>query len=256
MWIRIGFCLILLFINNAAAQPATSTLSGQISGFYGGAVRSATITIKLNSKKTKFEKTTTGDDTGKYLFVNIPPGSYRISATDFNGSTYENPSFDVPPSQTARLDIKIEYGGDCLNPGGNPVILSEEDKARMVNEILRDVLLKNQIAMYEQLQRQKAGIILSGENIKPERLKPLKKRKINLLGSAEITKKAEDGSEFLYLSFGVFKLRGNCVVVPVSNLWAVDTKSRKTPVTGGGKVFVYSKKGSKFKLKTSGRWEF
>lgn len=247
-------CSILLLIGSVSAQQTTGSLRGRISDFYGTGVRNATITIKLNSKKSRFERTTLSDDAGKYSFTGIPTGSYRITVTDWNGSTYENPSFEMPADQPARLDIKIEYGGDC-SISGAPIVLSDMDKAEILNQILRDVLLKKQIPLYEQLKRQTDGIILARENIKAEWLKPPKKFKINLLGSAEIRQKAA-GGEFLYLSFRAFRTKGNCVVAAVSNLWAASVTSQKTPVSGGGRVFVYSKKGNKLRLKTSGRWEF
>ena len=254
--IKIAFCLILLFVNNAAAQQTPTTLVGRIFSPYADGVRNATITIKLISKKFRYQMTTTSDEAGKYLFPSIPPGSYRVSATDRNGLTYENPPFDVPADRMARLDLMIEYGGNCLNSAGTPPTLNDADKAVILNQMLRDVLLKKQIPMYEQLKRQKTGIVLSGENIKAEWLRPIKNLNLSVLSDADIRRKAEGGSEFMYLGFGKLKVKGDCVVSSVSNLWAVNTKSSKTPTSGGGRVFVYNKKGGKFKLKTSGSWNF
>lgn len=149
--ITIACCSILLLVNNAAAQQTPTTLIGRISNPYGIAVRNATVTIKSTSKKSRYEMTTTSDDKGRYLFPSIPPGLYRVSATDWNGLTYENPSFEIPADRTARLDFMIEYGGNCLNSGSAPLILSDADKAGIVNQVLRDVLLKKQIAEYDQI---------------------------------------------------------------------------------------------------------
>lgn len=254
--IKIALCLIFLFVNNADAQQATTGFDGQITKFYGEAASDAAVTIRLNSKKNRFTRTARTDNKGKYSFSNIPAGSYRIFVSDSNGLTYENLSFDAPANQTARLDIKLEYGGDCTNSGGNPLVLTENNKAGIFNEVLRDILLKNQIALIEQLKGQTVGIILSSDNIKAEWLKPLKNVRLNLLSNTEIRQKAAGDTQFMYLSFGAFKVKGNCVVVPVSNMWAVDMNFGKTRVSGGGKVYVYSKKGGKFRLKTSGRWKF
>jgi hypothetical protein len=253
--IKIILCLILLFIDNAAAQPVTGSLSGRISKFYGEPVPEAKITIKLNSKKTRFAKTTISDASGEYRFSGIPPGSYRVSVSGADGMTFENPNFQVSV-EPARLDIKLEYGGDCSYAGVNPLILSDADKARIVNDILRDVLSKGSIDEFARLKSQRAGIVLASENIKAEWLKPLKNIKINVFDSAEIRRQAESGGEFLYLSFNTFRPKGNCVVVALNNLWASPLNSRKAPVTGGGRIFVYGKKGNKFRLKTSGSWKF
>lgn len=251
----IAFCSILSITGSVFAQQTPTSLIGRIFSPYGS-VRTATITIDLNSKKSKYRKTTASDDSGAYLFQGIPTGSYRVFVTDSNGLTYENPAFDVPADRTARLDVEIDYGGDCANYAGDPLVLSEKDKAAIFNETLRDVLQKPRIILSEQLLRQQAGIILATENINPAWLKPLKNIKPILLSSDEISKKAAADGDFLHLTFGNFKIRGDCVVAAISNMWAININSRAVPVSGGGKVFVYRKKGGKFKLKTTGLWNF
>lgn len=251
----LSLCAILLLSFNAAAQKASVNLSGTVSKFYGEVVPNARITIKLKSKKPKFTKTVLSNSAGAYRFTNIPSGIYEIFVTDANGLTYENPNFDASKNQS--LNIKIEYGGDCLNSGSQLIELNEKNQAEIITLILKDVLSKNKIAEYDLLMRQKDVVVLSNENINAEWLKPLKKIKFNLLSKAEIRKKAEDNGAFLYLSFKEFKAKGNCVVAAISNLWAIPFNSKNAPLNGGGNVYIFKRnKSGKLSVKAISRWRF
>src|SRR6266446_2352160 len=68
--------LILGIANNAAAQN-TATLSGVITDPQGGSVNEAKIT--LTSKSTGAARTTNSGEDGRYAFVLLSPGTYKMS---------------------------------------------------------------------------------------------------------------------------------------------------------------------------------
>jgi len=69
--------LILGIANNAAAQN-TATLSGVITDPQGGSVNEAKIT--LTSKSTGAVRTTNSGEDGRYAFVLLSPGTYKMNA--------------------------------------------------------------------------------------------------------------------------------------------------------------------------------
>src|SRR5215470_14252332 len=83
----LGFCCLsaLLFITlflGAPASLAQATSTGSVTGIVtdpsGAAVADATIT--LTDKGTNTPRTTQSNEAGRYVFVNIDPGDYSISA--------------------------------------------------------------------------------------------------------------------------------------------------------------------------------
>src|SRR5437868_13314387 len=70
-------CALMLFsVPRAAAQASTADLSGTVSDPAGGTVRDARVTVTLLS--TGVTRTTTTDDAGRYSFVQLTPGHYKL----------------------------------------------------------------------------------------------------------------------------------------------------------------------------------
>jgi hypothetical protein len=75
------FCLLLLAIACAIAAPAAAqvqsgTVSGTIEDQQGGLLPGATVTLAGSDRTLTF---VTGED-GRYRFLNVPPGTYKVSA--------------------------------------------------------------------------------------------------------------------------------------------------------------------------------
>lgn len=255
--IKIGFYLLLafvLFANNSSAQEAKGSISGTITDDAGAVIPGAKVTAKLESENNQFVRTVVSNADGEYSFSDIPTGIYEITVDLIYGMSYRNKNLSVSAEQPTKLEIKLEYGGDCESTSGKTIELSETDKAEIVNQILEDSLGVNKIADYGLLTTQKGAIILSTENIKSELVKPLKNISLKLMSESEISEKANKEGDFLYLSFDKFKVKGECVIVTISNTWAVAIDSGKGYLSGGGSIYLYRKESGKLVGKSIGGW--
>ncbi|MGH9906176.1 MAG: hypothetical protein ACRD8U_11425, partial [Pyrinomonadaceae bacterium] len=90
------------------------------------------------------------------------------------------------------------------------------------------------------------GVILSTRNIKPEWIKGIQDTTIKLMSQKQIQRKADREGDFLYLSFQEIKVRGTCIVVTVSNTWAVGKNSKGFILSGGGYTYEYRKQSGKW----------
>ena len=94
----------------APAQVNTATLSGTVMDPQGLAVRDAKIT--LISKANASERTAVTDDNGRYNFVGIVPGVYKLTV-DGGGSfaPFEAPSVTLTVGENATLDPRLGLRG-------------------------------------------------------------------------------------------------------------------------------------------------
>src|ERR1700746_66868 len=77
------FCVALFFqltLSSALAQStASGTISGQVTDSTKAVIPGATITIV--DKATGTSRITTTNDVGRYIFVNVAPGTYDLKVT-------------------------------------------------------------------------------------------------------------------------------------------------------------------------------
>jgi hypothetical protein len=101
--------LVLSFPAGGGAQVNTATLSGTVTDPQGLAVRGARVTV--TSSTTGAERTIVVDDEGRYIFIGLPPGQYKMTVRGgSNFSVFQNDSIVVTVGEDAtfnpRLDIK------------------------------------------------------------------------------------------------------------------------------------------------------
>lgn len=70
---------IAFFSTNAFAQTTTGTIEGTVTDTNGAVISGATVTIESLSENTNFKKIVITDKNGKYIFLNVPPGGYKIT---------------------------------------------------------------------------------------------------------------------------------------------------------------------------------
>ncbi len=109
-WYRIGFFLVLLSIwsVNVLAQDITSgTIQGTVSDEQGAFIPGAT--VEARNTRTNFSKTFTTDSDGRYTFLSMPPGNYRVSATKqgFTRVIQENVELTVGRSIALNLVLRV-----------------------------------------------------------------------------------------------------------------------------------------------------
>ncbi|HXA50071.1 MAG TPA: carboxypeptidase-like regulatory domain-containing protein, partial [Candidatus Acidoferrum sp.] len=108
------------------AQQTTATVLGAVTDASGASV--AGVAIQASSLATNVTRETLTDNNGAYSLPNLPPGSYRISATKtgFQASRVENVTLQV--EQVARLDIKLQVGSitETINVDASVALLQTE----------------------------------------------------------------------------------------------------------------------------------
>lgn len=92
----------------ASSQVISSSIVGNITDTTGAAVAGATVTV--TSVSTSAVRTGNADSSGAYVFPQLPPGDYRLSATHPGFKRYEVPSVNLPVSQTLRVDMALVVG--------------------------------------------------------------------------------------------------------------------------------------------------
>src|SRR6266849_5475640 len=102
--------LVLRFTVRGAAQVNTATLSGAVTDPQGLAVRGARVTV--TSVTTGAERTILVDDDGRYIFIGLPPGQYRISVDGgANFAAYQDPAVVLTVGQAAMLNPQLQLRG-------------------------------------------------------------------------------------------------------------------------------------------------
>src|SRR5712675_1753411 len=105
--------LLVLILGNpvhSSAQSNTATLSGAVTDPQGLGVKSAKIT--LVNKATGAERTSTADDNGRYTFVSLAPGIYRMTVD--GGSGFSNLTAEdmvVTVGEDATYNPKLQLHG-------------------------------------------------------------------------------------------------------------------------------------------------
>jgi len=105
-------CLSVLALCSAVPMWAQSAASGTIAGTVtdqsGAVVNNATVTLTDTSTKTARNVTT--NDAGRYIFVNVDPGSYEVSISKQGFSTTKTQT-TVQVGVTITLNMALQVGG-------------------------------------------------------------------------------------------------------------------------------------------------
>ena len=91
-----------------AAQVISSSVVGDAQDASGAAVPGAAVVITNIS--TGATRTSNTDEAGGYVFPQLPPGDYSLSATHTGFKRYEVSKINLPVNQTVRVDIRLVVG--------------------------------------------------------------------------------------------------------------------------------------------------
>jgi hypothetical protein len=101
---------VLLLFSGAGllAQISTASVQGIVRDSSGASIPSAS--LALRNRATGVEQTTLSNNSGEYVFVNIPPGPYdlRVSKQGFQSARQED--FSLSVSQSANLNFSLQIG--------------------------------------------------------------------------------------------------------------------------------------------------
>src|SRR5271156_6122224 len=100
--------LLLLLAGTASAQVSTASVNGVIRDPKGSVIPGANIV--LASGDTSVEHTSVSNGSGEYVFLNITPGSYTLSASAQGFNPQKVAEFVLAVSQIATLDFSLSVG--------------------------------------------------------------------------------------------------------------------------------------------------
>src|SRR6266853_1891987 len=102
-------CFLTLVPSVVMGQAAsTGTVNGLVTDPSGAAVVGATVT--LTDKATNTPQTTTTNDAGRYVFLNVLPGTYDIRVSMKGFRQLAVPGQEVIVGQTLTVNAKLELG--------------------------------------------------------------------------------------------------------------------------------------------------
>jgi hypothetical protein len=92
----------------ALAQISTASVSGVVRDPAGAVVPKAS--VALLNVATGVERRSASNEAGNYVFLNVPPGDYTLSAGAAGFKTVKMSQFTLVVNQTATLDVQLEVG--------------------------------------------------------------------------------------------------------------------------------------------------
>src|SRR5260370_14270132 len=104
-------CVALLLgvtlISAWAQSTATGTVSGQITDQMGAVIAGGTVTLIDTSTGTS--RTTTANEAGRYIFVNVTPGTYdvRVTQTGFAQALLSKVTVEIGQVTNASVKLKL-----------------------------------------------------------------------------------------------------------------------------------------------------
>ena len=99
---------ILLLSGTGFAQLSTASLSGAVKDASGAVVPKGKVVLK--NVATAVEHSTTTNDAGAYLFLDIIPGRYVLSALAPGFGEQRVPEFTLAVGQAATIDFALAVG--------------------------------------------------------------------------------------------------------------------------------------------------
>src|SRR5262245_40792631 len=106
-----GLVMALVLAVPAAAQITTGSVSGSVKDAQGGVIPGATIILVNEAQNTKSAPVVT-NETGDFVFVNVPPGTYTLEITMPSFKTAKKTGISVNPGTRALVGaMTLEVGG-------------------------------------------------------------------------------------------------------------------------------------------------
>ncbi|MEX2261251.1 MAG: carboxypeptidase regulatory-like domain-containing protein [Bryobacteraceae bacterium] len=92
----------------AFGQAFTATLAGVVTDGTDAAIPGATVKIRNQATNDARQTTTSGE--GRYIFSQLPPGTYEVTAETAGFKTLVRSGVGLSVSQTAELNLSMELG--------------------------------------------------------------------------------------------------------------------------------------------------
>ena len=128
---RILILTILVLAFFPAKMPAqgetTSAIVGQVSDVTGGAIPGATVTA--HHAETGLQRTAITDDSGRFSFTQLKPGTYTVRVEAQGFEPQQNGSVDsgLGQKQTVDFVLRIAHANEKIEVSSEAAILSPEN---------------------------------------------------------------------------------------------------------------------------------
>lgn len=122
----VTLCFIVLttlgLLGIADAQQTLGTINGTVYDTTGAAVPNATVTVA--DPDIGFTRTTTAGKGGFYQVFNLPPGTYKVTATHSGFETTDLVGISVKEAQATTVDVHIKVGqvSTAVEVTANPLL--------------------------------------------------------------------------------------------------------------------------------------
>jgi hypothetical protein len=133
---------IILVVTSAplAAQAVNATVVGTVSDSSGAAVANAKVTI--TETNTNISHTTQTNESGNYVFPDLPPGTYRVTAELAGFKRASRAGIDVVVNTTSRIDLDLQAGDvsqTIIVEAETPILQTERaDTGRKLETVLTE----------------------------------------------------------------------------------------------------------------------
>ncbi|MGH9818905.1 MAG: carboxypeptidase-like regulatory domain-containing protein [Pyrinomonadaceae bacterium] len=208
-----GLLLLILLLSTSSifAQADKGEIWGVLTDPYGAVVPHARILAnRMNAANGEKPLTTSSNVNGEFYFSGLPFGTYMLEFRFMGFDAAFKKKVEITPDHFLQHGVRfsMESCGDVDPNEGASV--TDSDKGEIVRQVLTLHIPK------------RAGgerPTLSIENIKPQWVGEYK-TKITLMAQSEIQRRGQ-AKEFPFLKFSELKVKGDCVQVSISQLFAL-----------------------------------
>src|SRR4029077_13302137 len=132
--------MLLGFSAPVMGQAVNATLLGTVTDASGAAVSNAKVTI--TETNTGITHTSQTNDSGNYVFPDLPPGKYTVIAEQSGFKRESRPGVDLIVNSTERVDLVLQPGNisETITVEAETPILQTEraDTGRKLEEVLTE----------------------------------------------------------------------------------------------------------------------
>ncbi len=139
MSLKFGFCLLALSLASLAQTQAT--LRGIVQDSSGASVASAT--LKLTNVDQNRSWSTKANESGAYVFLQIPPGNYSLAVEASGFKKYSRTGMTLEVAMVAEINIPLEVGqlSESIQVSGETPLL--ETASSTLGEVVNSITTEN-----------------------------------------------------------------------------------------------------------------
>jgi len=122
-----GFLFVLLPAAASAQGETTSAIVGQVTDATGAAIAGATVVV--TNRETRFQRSATTGDDGRFNFPQLKPGTYsvKVDAPGFDPQLNDNVLAGLGQKQTANFTLKVAHSNQTVEVSSTAPLLNPEN---------------------------------------------------------------------------------------------------------------------------------